>query len=213
MLLGCYTNDVDSPGNDIYSLSGVSSVGACQQHCNLKDNCQYFMYGSAVSLGTCWLKYGRVTTLTPYNGLIFGPKLCGTRILLQNMYANYILTKCNICTNILCSLLIIAIESETVFANNKRCSGELFRLKPWFAHTKAICMQHCNDNAECNFYAYWSGGAGHGDCRGWTTCPSLENLSSAYKNTVYRVDRTTSGAIIINKFFNKRFRQCPQYIH
>ena len=90
MLLGCYTNDVDSPGNDIYSLSGVSSVGACQQHCNLKDNCQYFMYGSAVSLGTCWLKYGRVTTLTPYNGLIFGPKLCGTRILLQNMYANYI---------------------------------------------------------------------------------------------------------------------------
>ena len=116
----------------------------------------------------------------------------------------YFITKCNICTNILCSLLIIAIESETVFANNKRCSGELFRLKPWFAHTKAICMQHCNDNAECNFYAYWSGGAGHGDCRGWTTCPSLENLSSAYKNTVYRVDRTTSGAIIINKFFNKR---------
>ena len=90
MLLGCYTNDVDSPGNDLYSLSGVSSVGACQELCNRNDNCQYFMYGSAVSLGTCWLKYGRVTTLTPYNGLIFGPKLCGTRILLQNMYANYI---------------------------------------------------------------------------------------------------------------------------
>ena len=130
-----------------------------------------------------------------------------------HMNKNFDITKCNICTNILCSLLIIAIESETVFANNKRCSGELFRLKPWFAHTKAICMQHCNDNAECNFYAYWSGGAGHGDCRGWTTCPSLENLSSAYKNTVYRVDRTTSGAIIINKFFNKRLCKCPQYIH
>ena len=90
ILLGCYTNDVDSPGNDIYSLGGVSSVGACQEQCNLKDNCQYFMYGSAVHLGTCWLKYERTTILTPYNGLIFGPKLCGTRIHLQNMYANYI---------------------------------------------------------------------------------------------------------------------------
>ena len=81
ILLGCYTNDVDSTGNDIYSLSGVSSVGACQELCNRNDNCKYFMYGSAVSLGTCWLKYERTTTLTPYNGLIFGPKMCGTRII------------------------------------------------------------------------------------------------------------------------------------
>ena len=97
---------------------------------------------------------------------------------------------------IFCSLLDIAIVSETVYASNKRCPGILFRLEPHNdpTITKAMCKQHCIDNAECNFYAYWSGGSGQGDCRAWTTCPTLENISGAYKNTVYMVDRTTSGA-------------------
>ena len=121
-------------------------------------------------------------------------------ILIPPREQNLDITKC---TNILLSILIKAIVSETVIATNKRCSGILFRLEPHNTPsiTKAICKQHCNDNAECNFYAYWSGGSGQGDCRAWTTCPSLENLSSAYRNTVYRVDRTMSGAINIYNFF------------
>ena len=86
--------------------------------------------------------------------------------------------------------------SEIVYASNKRCPGMLFRLEPHNdpTITKAMCKQHCIDNVECNFYAYWSGGSGQGDCRAWTTCPTLENIAGGYKNTVYMVDRTTSGA-------------------
>ena len=95
---------------------------------------------------------------------------------------------------------MIAIVSDSVHAIDKTCPGTLFRLEPWNdpSITKAVCKQHCNDKAGCNFYAYWNGGLGQGDCRGWTNCESPENLLSGYKNTIYRVDRTTSGEIVID---------------
>ena len=105
--------------------------------------------------------------------------------------------------------------SETVYASNKRCPGILFRLEPHNdpTITKAMCKQHCIDNAECNFYAYWSGGSGQGDCRAWTTCPTLENISGAYKNTVYRVDRTTSGDIVIDYLFHEYFKSVNKLVN
>ena len=98
---------------------------------------------------------------------------------------------------------MVAIVSESVHAIDKKCPVTLFRLAPPIdpSITKAMCKQHCNDKAGCNFYAHWNGGLGQGDCRGWTNCESPENLASGYKNTIYRVDRTSSGDIIIDYIF------------
>ena len=103
---------------------------------------------------------------------------------------------------------VLAIVSESVYAIDKKCPGTLFRLEvngevndP--SITKAMCEQHCNDKPGCNFYAHWNGGLGQGDCRGWTNCESPENLASGYKNTIYRVDRTTSGNAIIDYIFDE----------
>ena len=87
--------------------------------------------------------------------------------------------------------------SEFVYERNKRCSGSLFRLQPPNnpVITKAKCKQECNDNVNCNFYGYWYEGNGKGDCRGWTTCPSPIDLLSGFKNTIYRVGRTSTGAL------------------
>ena len=101
---------------------------------------------------------------------------------------------------------MVAIVSESVHAIDRKCPGMLFRS----GHpdgdvndpsiTKAMCKQQCDDKAGCNFYAYWDGGFGQGDCRGWTNCESPENLASGYKNTIYRVHRTTPGDFIICYF-------------
>ena len=88
--------------------------------------------------------------------------------------------------------------SESVYESDKKCSSnKLFRLQPPNnpSITKAMCKQECNANVECNFYAYWSEGLGTGDCRGWTTCPTLDNLVFGFKNTVYRVERSSAGAL------------------
>ena len=76
MLLECYTYDVNSPDNDIDTINGVSSAAACQELCNGNIKCKYFLYGSTVSSGKCWLKSKRIPTLKKQEGLIFGPKIC-----------------------------------------------------------------------------------------------------------------------------------------
>ena len=104
---------------------------------------------------------------------------------------------------------MIAIVSESVHAIDKKCPGILFRLgndpSTWNdpSITKAMCKQHCNDKAGCNFYAHWDGGLYQGDCRGWTNCETPQILPSGYKNTIYRVDRTRSGEIVIDYLFDE----------
>ena len=96
------------------------------------------------------------------------------------------------------------IVSESVYGKNKKCAeSELFRSEPHNdpSITKSMCKQQCNDNAQCNFYAYWSQGDsmaaenGQGDCRGWVTCPSLGNLLPGYNNEVFSVQRSSAGEL------------------
>ena len=77
---------MDSYGNDIDIKLGSSNApiidaNACQSLCQERDDCAYFLYGKNWNIPNfgrrdiCWLK-SRKTTLTDYNGLVFGPKYC-----------------------------------------------------------------------------------------------------------------------------------------
>jgi hypothetical protein len=77
----CFTNHVNSPGNDIGSRTGISSAEQCQEICKNDRNCKYFVYGSSAFSKTCFLKSDKVAHLTQHNGLIFGPKSCGKPLL------------------------------------------------------------------------------------------------------------------------------------
>ena len=81
----CFVKNVDSNGEDIdikigTSADPISDVEACQKLCQQSDECMYFLYGknfehNGKTFDVCWLKSTK-TTLTPYNGLVFGPKRC-----------------------------------------------------------------------------------------------------------------------------------------
>ena len=88
------------------------------------------------------------------------------------------------------------IMSESVHGENKKCPTQLFRLQPFNdpSITKSMCKQKCNENARCNFYAYWTSKSGLGDCRGYETCPYLVNEYPGYKNILYKVQRLITGA-------------------
>ena len=77
--LECYTRNVDSYGNDIKILNGISSASACQILCLNNAGCNYFVYGPQTM---CHLKSNeqiesKNKRIIAHAGLIFGPKRCG----------------------------------------------------------------------------------------------------------------------------------------
>ena len=58
----CFTSNVNSPGNDIGSRSGVSSA---------KE------FGKSSYVGKCFLKSDKATHFSQHDGLVFGPNTCG----------------------------------------------------------------------------------------------------------------------------------------
>ena len=82
----CFVKNVDSYGYDIDIKIGTSAdpirnVETCQKLCQKRDDCMYFLYGKNFepNLDVCWLKSTK-TALTPYNGLVFGPKRCSGNV-------------------------------------------------------------------------------------------------------------------------------------
>ena len=78
ILVECFIYDVDSPAYDVDYHSGISSKYACQEVCHDNANCEYFVFDFAS--GGCWLKSDRVSSFTTKEGIVFGPKSCGTII-------------------------------------------------------------------------------------------------------------------------------------
>lgn len=83
----CFTRNVNSPGHDIGLRTGISSANECQQICNSNSNCKYFVYGDTAFPNNCVLKSERVTHLTQYSGLIFGPKTCRKHKSITKLYS------------------------------------------------------------------------------------------------------------------------------
>ena len=78
-MLGCFTNNVDSPGNDVRTFIGTPSAEECQQLCQKDSRCKYFMFKARFVWGfinACWLKSQKAETLRPKSGFVLGPKCC-----------------------------------------------------------------------------------------------------------------------------------------
>ena len=88
VLLECFDNDLDSPENDVHLTDGIASAAKCQDLCKNYGDCNYFTHGSTAHPGKCWLKSKKATSLISHPGIIFGPKICGTKITSQNLYPN-----------------------------------------------------------------------------------------------------------------------------
>ena len=98
MTADCFTTNVDSFGNDVDIKLGtwfapIGDAEACQQLCQQNTACNYFLYGKDFNIPNlgrrdiCWLKSAQ-TTLTPYTGLVFGPKRCQVVGNISNTYTS-----------------------------------------------------------------------------------------------------------------------------
>ena len=86
--LECFIMDADSvfflAQYDIAELSGIASAFYCQESCNAKADCKYFVYADkGFDQGKCWLKSKRASKLNRANGQIFGAKLCSKSVMLE----------------------------------------------------------------------------------------------------------------------------------
>ena len=64
-------------GSDIDFKKDIPSVADCQELCKNNDECKYFLYGeTGIHSKNCWLKNEIAESLTPLEGMIFGPKTC-----------------------------------------------------------------------------------------------------------------------------------------